>query len=456
MKVHFIAIGGSVMHSLAIELHKAGHQVSGSDDKVYEPSLSRLNKYGLLPDREGWVPEKISRDLDYVIAGMHAKPDNPELLRCKELGIKVYSFPEFFREYQQDRQRIVIAGSHGKTTITAMISHVLSKLGIEYDFLVGANLEAHETSVKLTPTAPIALIEGDEYGTSPLDPSPKFLHYHHHIGVISGVAWDHFNIYPTFEQYLNSFRLFAEATPRSGHLIYNGEDEILSKTLKKWNFNPDATISPYTFPKHKVENGLLYLFNEAKVKIPMRVFGKHNLSNMAAAFEVCKKIRINEEDFIYAISNFKGAPNRLELVAENTQTRVFRDFAHAPSKLEATVRAVKEQFPRQKLVACYELHTFSSLNKAFLPQYKGKFRDADLAYVYFDPKVVEAKKLEPISIEEVQAAFQQPRLKVITDPQELEQALEAQSWRQTNLLMMSSGNFGGLDLNRLVKKLIPQ
>ncbi len=456
MKVHFIAVGGSVMHSLAIELHKIGHQVSGSDDKIYEPSLSKLAKYNLLPSTQGWNPDSITPDLDYVIAGMHAKADNPELLRCKELGIKVLSFPEFFKEFQQDRQRIVVAGSHGKTTITAMIAHVFNKLGIEYDFLLGANLENYETSVKLTPKAPVALIEGDEYGTSPLDASPKFLHYQHHIGVISGVAWDHFNIYPTFEQYLNAFRLFAEATPKAGHLIYNGEDEILAKSIKKWNLHPDATLTSYSFPKHKVENGVLYLINEAKLKIPMRVFGRHNLSNMAAAMEVCKKIRITEEDFIQAISNFKGAPNRLELIGESNQVRIFRDFAHAPSKLEATVKAVKEQYPKQKLIACYELHTFSSLNKIFLPQYKGKLRDADLAYVYFDPRIVESKKLQPISVEEIQTAFQQPRLKVITEASELEKLLLNQVWQQTNLLLMSSGNFGGLDIVGLVKKILNQ
>ncbi len=454
MRIHFIAVGGSVMHGLAIELHKAGHQITGSDDKIYEPSRSRLARYGLLPQNEGWNPELISPELDCVIVGMHARADNPELLKAKQLGIPVLSFPEFFRQYCQDKQRIVIAGSHGKTTIASMVLHVLTKLSINPDFLLGATPEGYENSVKLSDSAAIVVIEGDEYATSPLDSSPKFLHYGHHIGVISGIAWDHFNIYPSFEGYLDSFRRFAEQTPKAGFLIYNAEDDTVVKAMKKWETGPDVTLVPYSTPKHKIENGILYLITESKLKIPMKVFGRHNLSNIAAAMEVCKRIRISEDDFINAISNFKGAPNRLELVGENNNTKIFRDFAHAPSKLEATVKAVREQFPRHKLVACYELHTFSSLNREFLQQYRGKFKDADLPIVFFDPKTVESKKLPPLSASDIRNSFGMPNLKVITNVSELESFLLSMSWASTNLLLMSSGNFAGMDIQKLTRVIL--
>lgn len=452
-RVHFIAIGGAVMHNLALALHHKGYNVSGSDDEIFEPSKTRLAKYDLLPTELGWYPEKITANLEAVILGMHARNDNPELLKARELGIKIYSFPEYIYEQSKDKQRIVIGGSHGKTTITAMIMHVLKTYNRKFDYLVGAKLDGFDTMVQITDDAPIIIIEGDEYLTSPLDLTPKFLHYHHHIGLISGVAWDHINVYPIFEDYVNQFDAFADSTPKGGILIYSESDDIA--TLIGGKPRTDVQAIPYSAEKHEIVKGITYLQTD-KGKVPLEVFGKHNLKNISAAKNVCIKIGITEQMFYDAIKSFKGAANRLEVLGRTDTNVVFKDFAHAPSKLKATSKAVKKQFPDRNLVAVLELHTFSSLNKEFLSQYKDTYKFPDVPVVYFSPETVKHKRLEEITETDIMEAFENPKLKVFTDSKKLEEFLFKQEWNNSNLLLMSSGNFGGINLTQLTSHVLNQ
>jgi UDP-N-acetylmuramate: L-alanyl-gamma-D-glutamyl-meso-diaminopimelate ligase len=451
--VHFIAIGGAVMHNLALALHHKGYIVTGSDDEVFEPSKTRLAKYNLLPQTMGWFPEKITNKLEAVILGMHARNDNPELLKARELGVKIYSFPEYIYEQSKDKQRIVIAGSHGKTTITSMIMHVLKTYNRKFDYLVGAKLEGFDTMVQITDDAPIIIIEGDEYLTSPLDLTPKFLHYHHHIGLISGVAWDHINVFPTFEEYVKQFDAFADSTPKGGVLIYSESDDLA--TLIGDKPRPDVQAIGYGTPKHEIVNGITYLLTD-NGKVPLAVFGKHNLKNINAAKNICIKIGIHEQMFYDAIKTFNGAANRLETLGRTDNNVVFKDFAHAPSKLKATSKAVKKQFSDRKLVAVLELHTFSSLNKDFLSQYKDTYKSPDEPIVYFSPETVKHKRLQEITDKDIIDAFENPKLKVFTDSQKLKAYLFEQNWKQTNLLLMSSGNFGGIDLKELTNLVLNQ
>ncbi|WP_299254102.1 Mur ligase family protein [uncultured Cytophaga sp.] len=452
-RVHFIAIGGAVMHNLALALHHKGYQVTGSDDEIFEPSKTRLSAYNLLPKEMGWFPEKITTDLEAVILGMHARNDNPELLKAKELGIKIYSFPEYIYEQSKNKQRIVIGGSHGKTTITAMIMHVLKTYNRKFDYLVGAKLEGFDTMVQITEDAPIIIIEGDEYLTSPLDLTPKFLHYHHHIGLISGVAWDHINVYPTFEEYVHQFDAFADSTPKGGILIYSESDDIA--TLIAGKPRTDVQAIPYSAEKNEIIKGITYLLTD-KGKVPLEVFGKHNLKNISAAKNVCIKIGITEKMFYDAIKTFKGAANRLEILGRTDTNVVFKDFAHAPSKLKATSKAVKKQFPDRNLVAVLELHTFSSLNKEFLSQYRDTYKLPDTPVVYFSPETVKHKRLEEITEADIMEAFANPKLNVFTDSKKLEEFLFEQNWKNSNLLLMSSGNFGGIDLKQLTSHVLNQ
>jgi len=450
-RVHFIAIGGAVMHNLALALHHKGYIVSGSDDEIFEPSKTRLAKYGLLPEKNGWFPEKISSDLDAIILGMHARNDNPELQEAKKLGLKIYSFPEYIYEQSKDKQRIVIAGSHGKTTITSMIMHVLKTFNRKFDYLVGAKLEGFDTMVQITNDAPIIIIEGDEYLTSPLDLTPKFLHYQHHIGLISGIAWDHINVYPTFDEYVKQFDAFADSTPKGGILIYCESDDLA--TLIGDKERKDVAQVKYATHKHEIINGITYLLTD-KGKIGIEVFGKHNLKNINAAKMVCMKIGVTEDMFYQAIQNFKGAANRLEILGRTDSNVVFKDFAHAPSKLKATSKAVKKQFAERKLVAVLELHTFSSLNKDFLSQYKDTYKGPEEPIVYFNPETVKHKRLEEISEQNIIDAFDNPKVKVFTDSKKLEDFLLKNDWKNTNLLLMSSGNFGGIDLKNLTEHVL--
>lgn len=387
MRIHLIAVGGAAMHNLAIALHKKGFEVSGSDDVVYEPSKSRLDKYGLLPAEMGWDENRITPDIDAIILGMHARIDNPELLKAQELGLKIYSYPAYIYEQSKDKIRVVIGGSHGKTTITSMILHVLNYHQKDFDYLVGAQLAGFDTMVKITDTAPIMVIEGDEYLASPIDRRPKFHLYHANIAVISGIAWDHINVFPTFADYVEQFAKFIETITPKGTLIYCEVDEELNQTVLK--STADVEKIPYGIPAHEVRNGVTYLLPQ---QTPLNVFGDHNLMNLNAAKQVCAKLGIAEEGFNEAIASFAGAAKRLELVAAINQTNIYKDFAHSPSKLKATIHAVKAQFTDRRLVALMELHTFSSLNKQFLKEYSGAMKDADVAMVYIDAKTFEQKK----------------------------------------------------------------
>ncbi len=451
MKVHFIAIGGSAMHNLAIALYKKGFMVSGSDDEIFDPSRRRLAQYGLLPAQYGWFPEKINSELDAVILGMHAKADNPELEKARNLGLKIYSYPEFLYEQSKDKTRVVIGGSHGKTTITSIILHVLGYHKIDTDYMVGAQLEGFEVMVKLSNNAPYMILEGDEYLSSPIDPRPKFHLYRPHIALLSGIAWDHINVFPTFENYLNQFRQFINLIEPGGKLIFCADDEHLN-TICSQEQNTDLNIYPYNLPAYEVINEKTWFIHN-KAKYLLQVFGKHNLLNINGARLVCEQMGITAEMFFEAMASFKGASNRLEKVFEQNGTIIFRDFAHAPSKLKATTAAVKEQFPRKKLVACMELHTYSSLNKDFLNQYQGSMEAADSAIVFFSHHALQLKKLPNIDTDTVERAFNKQGLEVVNDSGRLLDRLKALAEPEACFLFMSSGNFGGFNLNDLVRHL---
>lgn len=448
MRIHFIAIGGSAMHNLAIALHKKGFQITGSDDAVFEPSSSRLARFGLLPEVMGWDAGRISTALDAVILGMHAFPDNPELLKAQELGVRVYSYPEYIYEQTKDKLRVVIGGSHGKTTITSMILHVLNFYNRDFDYLVGAQLAGFDTMVKLTNEAPVIIIEGDEYLASPIDRRPKFHLYKANVAVISGIAWDHINVFPTFENYVEQFDTFINTIQPGGKLIYCELDAEVRKVVEA-SAAPIEKI-PYQIPAHEVQDGITRLLPGGT---PLNVFGNHNLMNLSAAKHVCASLDISEQQFDEAIASFKGAAKRLELIGQTATSNVYKDFAHSPSKLEATITAVKSQFPDRKLVACIELHTFSSLNKAFLMQYENTMTKADQAIVYIDEITFKHKKITPFTEMDVQGAFKDDNLIFFNDRTALESHLLAMNFTNTNLLLMSSGNFSGLDLIKLAREL---
>ena len=439
------------MHNLAIALHNKGFDVSGSDDVLFEPSRTRLAKYGILPQQNGWYPEKITTDIDAVILGMHARTDNPELFKAQELGLKIYSYPEYIYEQSKDKLRIVIGGSHGKTTITSMILHVLQQAGKDFDYLVGAQLAGFETMVKLT-DAPVIVIEGDEYLASPIDRRPKFHLYKANIGVISGIAWDHINVFPTFDSYVEQFRLFIKTIQSGGTLIYSKTDTVLNEAVKA-DDTTSVTKIPYQLPQYQIDNGVTSIVSDGK-KYPLEVFGEHNLLNAEAARLVCKQLGISTGDFYQALTIFKGAARRLELLGKNNSTNIYKDFAHSPSKLQATIQAVKNQFLDRKLVACIELHTFSSLNKDFLSQYAGTLDAATEAIVFIDSKTFEQKKMEPYDASVVKKAFDKDDLLFFNDPDELKKYLEKIEMNGKNLLLMSSGNFGGIDLAALANNIL--
>lgn len=451
MRVHFIAIGGSAMHNLALAMHGMGHQVTGSDDEVFEPSKTRLAAKGLLPEKMGWDADRITKELDAVILGMHARADNPELLKAQKLKIRIYSYPEFIYEQCKEKKRVVIGGSHGKTSITAMILHVLNYHKVDCDYMVGAQLEGFDTMVKLTDSAGIVVLEGDEYLSSPIDRRPKFHLYKPHIALISGIAWDHINVFPTFENYVDQFGMFIDLIEKGGTLIYCIEDEEVRQLAEE--SQSDIAKFPYGVPSHFTEDGKTYLLTDVG-KVPLKIFGNHNLMNLTGARLVCGALGLTNAQFYEAIQSFKGAANRLELVAENGRVSVFKDFAHSPSKLKATVQAVKEQFPDRKLTACMELHTFSSLTSNFLKEYAGSMDAADEAIVYFNPHTLKHKKLPELDKKDVKKAFARKDLEVYTDSNELRKHLLSEKWRKRNLLMMSSGTFDGIDVPKLGKKVV--
>ena len=449
MRIHFIAIGGSAMHNLALALQYKGYQISGSDDTIFDPSRSRLEKAGLLPAEYGWFPEKISADLDAVILGMHAKPDNPELHKAQELGLPIYSYPEFLYEQSRDKTRVVIGGSHGKTTITSMILHVLNYHDREVDYMVGAQLEGFDRMVHLTEENEFIVLEGDEYLSSPIDRRPKFHLYKANIALLSGIAWDHINVFPTYENYLEQFSLFIESIAEGGSLTYNSEDPELSRVVLM-SQKPIRKL-PYKTHPYTVEGGETFLETE-EGPLPVEIFGAHNLNNLAGAKWICQHMGIDEDDFYEAIQSFKGASRRMETLAQSEKGILIKDFAHSPSKVKATTSAVKEQYGSHRVHACLELHTYSSLNAEFVQHYKGSLDSADEAWVFYSPEAIKIKRLEEISPEEIKSAFGREDLKVFTNPAELAQELLSIEPQNLALLMMSSGNYGGFELNDLVKK----
>ncbi len=451
MRVHFIAIGGSAMHNLAIALCKKGYQVTGSDDEIFEPAKSRLERYGLLPKTIGWNPDLIDENINAVILGMHAKDDNPELIKAKQLGLKIYSYPEYLYEISSSKIRVVVGGSHGKTSITAMILHALQTLNVKTDYMVGAMLEGFEVMVKVEDDSKYMVLEGDEYLSSTLDRRPKFHLYKPDIAIINGIAWDHINVFPTFENYVEQFKIFADKIENGGRLIYFDGDENIRNIAA--NVRNDIKTMPYNGLNFRVENGKTIVLNGDK-EYPMLVFGRHNMINMNAAMLVCESLGINRDSFLETMQSFKGAAKRLELLASNDTKAIYTDFAHSPSKLKATIEAVKEQYPNRKLVACMELHTFSSLSKNFLEQYKGCMNKADKALVYYNHHAIELKRLEDLSVELVEKAFDKEGLKVTTDSSEFVQFVKQNAEDNTNILIMSSGNFGGVNIKQLAEEII--
>ncbi len=448
MRIHFIAIGGSAMHNLAIALKLKGYNVSGSDDMINDPSKSRLKKYHLLPEKEGWFAEKISKDIDAVVLGMHAKDDNPELLKAREIGLKIYSYPEFIFNQSKDKIRIVIGGSHGKTSITSLVLHVLRAQNIEADYMVGAQLDGFEVMVKLTDTSKYIVLEGDEYLSSALDLRPKFHLYKPHIALISGIAWDHINVFKTFENYLKQFEIFINSIEENGTLVYNELDPELKKLVS--SNKSDLNYIPYSIPKHKIIDGLSFIdFNNNLYRL--KIFGDHNLQNICGALNICNALGVETKDFYDAITTFNGASNRLELVYKSSDLIIYKDFAHSPSKVKATTEAVRKQYPDKKLVAFFELHTYSSLNPVFLEKYRDTLKHSDECYIYYSEKNMRIKRLEPIDSGLIIKSFNHTSMTVIDNYQKLNEKIYNLDLSNSVLLMMSSGKFGGLDFDRIKK-----
>jgi UDP-N-acetylmuramate: L-alanyl-gamma-D-glutamyl-meso-diaminopimelate ligase len=448
MNIHFIAIGGSAMHNLALALHHKGYQISGSDDEIFEPSKTRLLKHGILPAEMGWFPSKITSDLDAVILGMHAKADNPELLKAQEIGVQIYSYPEFIYEQSKYKTRVVIGGSHGKTTITSMILHVLHYHEREVDFMVGAQLEGFDTMVHLTKENDFILLEGDEYLSSPIDRRPKFHWYQPNIALLSGIAWDHINVFPTFQNYTEQFQIFVDTMSNGSTLVYNEEDAELKKIAL--DAAKPTRKHAYKTPDFSIEDGVTFL-ETPEGPMPLEVFGKHNLQNLAGAKWICQHMGVDEEDFYEAIASFKGASKRLEKITATPKAFVYKDYAHSPSKVQATTQAVKAQYANRNLIACLELHTYSSLNAEFLAEYKAALDKADEAIVFYSPKAVQIKQLEEIDEQQIFEAFGRNDLKVFTNAVAFQDFLKAKHFNNDVLLLMSSGNYGGLDFDEVKK-----
>lgn len=451
MRVHFIAIAGSAMHNLAIALKRKGYDVTGSDDEIFSPAKERLAKYGLLPAELGWHTERIDNSLDCVILGMHAKEDNPELIKAKELGIKIYSYPEFLYEMGKDKKRIVIGGSHGKTTTTAMILHAFKCANIDTDYMVGALLQGFDVMVKMSETAKYIVLEGDEYLTSPIDLRPKFHLYMPDIAVITGIEWDHVNVFPTFDIYKQQFQIFADKISQNGVLVYCSEDANVVDVAE--HSRNDIHKIAYGVLPYEIKSDITNVIYNNK-EYPMQVFGRHNLMNMNAAMNVSKQVGIKEEDFLSYMQSFQGASKRLEIVKKNDSTIVFKDFAHSPSKLRATISAVKEQFPNRKLVAVMELHTYSSLTQDFIKQYNHTMDKADLAFVYYNHHALQLKRLPDLNKEKIYQSFDKQCLKVFDNKDELLENILKIDYKNTCLLMSSSGNFDGIDIKELANKII--
>jgi len=451
MNIHFIAIGGAAMHNLALALQRAGHTITGSDDEIFDPAKSRLKNAGLLPESEGWFPDKLHAGIDAIVLGMHAKADNPELKRAKELGLRIYSYPEYLFEVWKDKKRIVVGGSHGKTSITSMIMHAFKSLGFQADYMIGALAPGFENTVNISKDAEVAVMEGDEYTASILDLRPKFHLYKANVGIISGIAWDHINVFPTYENYLLQFSLFIDSMEPNATLIYNADDaEVLKLCLS--HPRTDITKIPYRVPSYLVRDEQFTVEVGGK-HYPLDVFGKHNLSNLAAACEAAKYCGINEADFWSASQNFTGAANRLELLAKGKHGVCYKDFAHSPSKVQATLAAFCERYGQRKVSACFELHTYSTLNADFLPGYAGSLQGANRAAVYYNPHTLELKRMPPLDPDFVRRCFGREDLEIITDGNTLEGFIRGSASDNSALLLMSSGNWGGLNVKALAAEI---
>ncbi|MFO7933646.1 MAG: Mur ligase family protein [Bacteroidales bacterium] len=452
-EIHFIAIGGAVMHNLAIALHQKGYKVTGSDDEIFEPSRSRLRTHGLLPEKSGWDAGRIHPGMDAVILGMHARKSNPELKRAQELGIRIYSFPEYLFEQSQNKKRVVIGGSHGKTTITAMVMHVLRDQQVDFDYMVGSRIEGFDTMVRLTEDAPCIILEGDEYLSSPIDQRPKFHLYCPHMVLLSGIAWDHMNVFPTFEKYKKQFRKFLKIVTGGGKVFYYDGDPVLAEVIDASHWS--LLKIPYREHPYRIDSGRFVL--ETKYgDVPLALFGKHNMQNIQGALLICRDLGMEDHQFYSSIQSFKGAERRQQLLAEGNNRSVYLDFAHAPSKVKATVSAFREMYPGSRLVACLELHTYSSLNMEYIPQYRGSLEEADHAMVYFNPAVVKHKKLPPLSPGEVKKHFGKEELAVYDSAEQLENDLKSLGKNNCVLLIMTSGNFSGIDLKQLAEEVVAE
>jgi UDP-N-acetylmuramate: L-alanyl-gamma-D-glutamyl-meso-diaminopimelate ligase len=456
MKIRFISIGGSVMHQLAIALKRKGYDISGSDDEIFEPARTNLQREGILPAEIGWYPDQVTKDLDAVILGMHAKADNPELLQAREMGLPIYSFPEYIFRESREKTRVVIGGSHGKTTTTSMIMHVLKQAGQQFDYLVGARIEGFDQSVNIT-DAPVVVCEGDEYPASAIEKRPKFHFLFPHIAVITGIAWDHINIFPTFENYVDQFRIFINKIESGGSLIYNEADEDLSVLVREMQSDSGGHIHtlkllPYSTPPHAINEGLTSVTIEGH-ETTLKVFGGHNLMNIQAAWLVCRELGLDAAAFTQAIASFTGAARRLELLAKSEKATVYRDFAHAPSKVKATMNAVKQQFPGKKIVAVLELHTYSSLNENFMKEYKGVMDPSDEAAVFYSRHALELKRMPELPKDAVLRGFATEGMQVFNERGELEDWLRQLQYDGSVVLLMSSGNYDGMDLNELGRRI---
>ncbi|WP_156309281.1 UDP-N-acetylmuramate--L-alanine ligase [Sphingobacterium endophyticum] len=453
MRIHFIAIGGSIMHNLAINLAEQGHQVTGSDDQIVEPSKSQLKEAGLLPKELGWFPEKITEDIDAVILGMHADENNPELQKAKELGIRIYSFPEFVYEQSSEKTRVVIAGTYGKTTITSMIMHVLKKLGRNFDYLVGAQLEGFDKLLQLSPENNLIIIEGDEYYASAMNKQSKFLKYKPNIALISGVDWDHFKTVISQEDYFKQFEDFIRTIVPKGTLIYNKDDkntrEVVERTM-------DIKINRhgYKLPEYSINKGITYV-QVGEHNIPLKVFGKHNLSNISGAFTVCEWLGVKRDEFYAAIQDFRSSIRYLEFVASQNGSVVYQDFAHTPGKLRSSIHAVKEQFPNQALVTIIELNGYDSLDSEFITEYANSMNESDFAVVFVNTSLIKEKNIALDNlIWRLNEAFNHPAFQVITQMAELEDFLETFKSNGYNLLFMSSNNYNGVNMTSFADKFL--
>lgn len=451
MQHHFIAIGGAVMHNLAIALHKKGHAITGSDDEIFEPSKSRLKAHNLLPEKPGWDPERIHPGLDSVILGMHARKNNPELKKAQELGLRIESFPEYLYEHSKNKKRVVIGGSHGKTTITSMVMHVLRDYEMDFDYMVGSRIEGFDNMVKLSAEAPLVILEGDEYLSSPLDKQPKFHQYNPHMTLLSGISWDHMNVYPTFETYKKQFHKFLRIATGGGKVFYYDGDPVLGEVVDKSHWS--LLKIPYTEHPHKIEHGRYILYTKYG-SIPLALIGAHNMQNLMGAMLLCKELGVEEHQFYKSIQNFKGPDRRQQLLAQANNRAVYLDYAHAPATVKATIRAFKETYPDKKLVACMELHTFSNLNMEYLPLFRDTLNESDYAFVYFNPAVVNRKRLPALSPEKVRQQFHKEALKVHNDSDQLTEDLKALDEDSFVLLIMTPGNFSGIDLHQLAREII--